>query len=185
MKKAKIVKLEKSDQQSKVKDIEESYSVKKFIFIILVLVLVFATFYFITTLVVKSEKLETTSNNIVPQIDTSKILISQLLDRSQEEYYVLAIKPSLYDNYTSRANYTEIYNKYIKDYSSKENSLKFYKVDLDDALNKNYLDKEINITNDLSKIKINDEVLFKINRGKIEDYYVGSDSIIKALSEIK
>ena len=185
MKKAKIVKTQKSIQESKVNDIDESYSLKKFIFIILILVLVFAIFYFITILVVRPSKEQNLSNNTSSQIDTSKILIGQLLDRNENEYYALAIKPSLYNDYSSKIDYVQIYNKYIGDYKSRDNSLKFYTIDLDDALNKNYLSDKTNITDNLSELSISDEALFKVNNGKIEKYYVGSESIINALSQLK
>lgn len=182
MKKARIA---KENKKSKKEAYEENYSIKKLIIIILILVLVFAVFYFITTLVVKSNKKSIDSDNNITEIDNSKITLDHLLDRSEVEYYVLATKESLYNSFTSQTNYIEIYNKYISDYTSKEGSLKFYIVNLDDALNKNYIGEETVVAETLEELKLNDDALFKISNGKIERYFIGSEEIINALSELK
>ena len=180
MKKAKIVKVEKKEE---IQDISDKYSLKDLIKIILILVIVFTIFYFITTLVVKPSKNKNT-NNGVTIIDSTKIILNHLLDRSENEYYVLAIKERKYDNYVTKINYTDIYNTYISNYKNKDGSLKFYTVNLDDALNKNYIADTTNITSDLSNLKLSDEVLFKIKAGNIENYYIGRDAIIDALSNL-
>lgn len=180
MKKARIVKSKTKIEQNTV---QEEYSIKKLLIIILAIILVFTIFYFITSLVVKpSEKTST----IIPNKthDDSEILLNHLLDRSEEKYFVLATKASLYENYSSQTNYIEIYKKYITDYRNKENSLNVYFVDLDDSINKAYMSDESNITSDLSKLKLNDETLFEIKNGKIEKYYEGSKKIIEALSSL-
>ena len=181
MKKAKL-----TNQEKNVKNeiIEEEYTLKKFIIIVAALLLVFALSYFITTLFVKNNKQikNNTANSI--QIDSDTIIMNHLLDRSENEYYVLAFMPSLYNNYTSSVNYINLYNKYISDYSKKENSLKIYKVNLDDALNKNYIGEDSNISTDLKELKVSDEILFKIKDSNIENYYKGSEQIIKALSSL-
>ena len=175
MKKAKLL---KQSKKKEIKSNNEGYSIKQLSIIILVLTIVFVIFDFITTLIVKNEKGE--SLNSSTQIDSTKIIMNNLLDRKESEYYVLAYKESLYKNY-SKANYTTIYNQYISDY----NDLTFYRVDLDDALNKNYFSEESNIVSDLKELKVSDEILFKIVDGKIEEYYEGSGSIIEALSNLK
>lgn len=180
MKKTKLIKTNKKEE---IKEINDSYSIKNLIIIILVLVIVFAVFYFITTLVVKPSKISDAKNTIT-EIDSTKITLNNLLDRNSEEYYVLATKESLYDGFSLQGNYIEIYNKYISDYSKSDNSLPVYKVDLDNALNKNYIGKELNVSDNLEELKLNDEVLFKIKNKKIEKYYVGSEEIIKALSQL-
>jgi len=43
----------------------------------------------------------------------------------------------------------------------------------------------LNISNEISELKLNDETLFKIKNGKIEEYFVGSKEILKALSTLK
>ena len=174
MKKAKLARNSKKQEEKEI----ETYSIKQLLTIILIVLLVFVVFYIITTFVVKP--LSSSNNDTTTVIDSDKITFNNLLNRKESEYYVLATKASLYNSYGSKVNYIEMYERYISDYSG---DLKFYRIDLDDALNKNYIGDE-NITDDLSKLKVNDEVLFKISDGKIENYYVGSQSIVKALSSL-
>ena len=181
MKKAKLIKTNKKEQKTVEQD---TYSLKNLIRIIIVLVVILGIFYLITTLVVDPVKKDN-ANNSATQIDSTKITLNNLLNRKEEEYYVLATKESLYDSANSKIDYSGLYNNYIKEYTSLEDALTFYNVDLDDALNKNYISDELNITDDLSKIKLNDEVLFKIENGEIEEYFVGSKDILEELSDLK
>lgn len=177
MKKAK---LNKSAIKEEI-DIQDSYSLKKFILILIVLTIVFVTFYFITFLVVKPKNNNLSNSTAV--IDSQMITMNHLLDRKENEYYVLATKASLYSGY-SQVNYQELYNKYISNYLKNENSLKFYKINLDDALNKIYLSDETNIDNNLENLKLSDEVLFKISNKKIDKAFVGSKEILEELSNL-
>ena len=123
--------------------------------------------------------------NIQTQIDSTKITLNNLLDRKENEYYVLATMESLYGDINSEIKYMELYNNYIKEYSSLENALPFYSINLDDALNKNFISDELNISNNISEIKLNNEVLFRVKNQEIVEYFVGSKDILKALSGLK
>ena len=180
----KAARIRKNNKKEKEKTFEEEYSFKKMSIIIITIIIVFLAFYFITTLVVKQVK-DDNSNNVISELDSTKITLNHLLDRKEQEYFVLATKKSLYQTSSySNIDYTEIYNKYIKDYSLKENSIAFYYVDLDDALNRSFISEEINITENIENLRINDEILFKVIGGKINSYYVGNSEIIKALSSL-
>ena len=132
--------------------VENEFSIKKLLVTIVILVLVFAIFYFITTLVIKPT-VEEQNDEVNTEADSSKIIFNHLLDRKEKEYYVLATMKS---KYLDQINYDTLYNKYISDYSNSEDSLKVYRVDLDDSL----------------------------KDGKIEHYYVGNTEILDALSEL-
>lgn len=162
--------------------VEEEYSMKKMIIIIASLIVVFLVFYFITTLVVKPVK-QNNTNSTRTEIDSTKITLNHLLDRKESEYYILVTKNSLYE--ALNVNYETIYNQYITDYSKQEDSLTFYKSNLDDALNKNFVGEDTNITENLEELKLGDEVLFKIKDGKIDSYSVGHSEIVKTLSSLK
>lgn len=179
----KTAKLKKNKKQEITKPVENEYSIKSMIIIVTIIAAIFLVFYFITTLVVKPVE-ENNDTNTITEIDSTKITLSNLFNRKESEYYVLAIKESLYKNSYNRINYTEMYDGYIDTYSQTETALPFYRIDLDDALNKAYLSEELNITEDLSNLKLNNEVLFKIKDGKIESYYVGNSDIIEALSNL-
>lgn len=179
----KVAKLKKIEEKQPKQKIEEKYSLKNMIIIIMITCIVLTIFYFITLLVVKNNKPIDKENSIV-EIDSNKITMGQLLDRKEKEYYVLAIKESLHLSLNTNMNYSELYNNYISSYEQTENSLPIYKIDLDDALNKNYFSEETNITNNLTKLKINNEVLFKIKNNKIEKHYLGSSEILKELKNL-
>ena len=176
MKKAKLVKNNKKQEIIE----KDSYSLKSFLLIILVLVIILGIFYFITTLVVKPVN-PTDNDNGVTIIDETKITLNNLLNRKEKEYYVLATK----QNNNTQANYQTLYNNYITEYKKQEKALTFYTVNLDDALNKSYISDKLNISNDLSELKVNDDILFKIKDNKIEEYFAGSKNILKQLSTLK
>jgi len=175
----KTARIRKNNKKEKLEEINNEYEIKKMIIITIIVMAVFLTFYFITNLIVKPIDKDNIDNPVV--LDSTKITLSNLLNRKESEYYVLATKNSLYP---STINYEEIYNGYISDYTKNENALPFYRIDLDDALNKNYVGEELNVTDDLSNLKLNDEVLFKIKDSKIESYYVGSSNIVEVLSNL-
>ena len=177
MKKAKLIKTNKKEEKQIEKDI---YSLKNLLFIVIIITVIFGAFYFVTTLVVNPVQ-ENDVNNTITEIDSTNITLNNLLNRTESEYYVLATKESN----NSQVNYIMLYNNYINEYTKDESSLPFYKVDLNDALNKNYIGEKSNISNEISEIKLNDEVLFKIKDGKIEKYFVGSKDILKFLSNLK
>ena len=179
MKKAKILKAKKEE----IKEEIETYSLKKLVIIIIVVALVFGIFYFITTLFV--HPINNNSNDDQKYImDDETISLNHLLDRSEKEYYVIAFKKSDSKNFLSQVNYSEIYEKYISNYSLKEENVKFYKVNLNEAINKNYLDNQANITNSLEELKLSDDTLFKVYNGKIVEHYIGYNEIIKKLSSM-
>ena len=103
--------------------------------------------YFITNIIVKNRTESELATPVV--VDSSKITLNQLLNRTEEEYYVIATKSSLYENSYLTTDYINFYNEYINSYKQKEESLPFYYIDLDNALNKGYLGEELNIIYDI------------------------------------
>lgn len=178
----KAAKIRKSKEE-KVEMVNEGYSIKSMVKIIISILVIFGIFYGITVLIVEDKEVPELKQESV--LDSSKITVGQLLSRKEKEYYVLAHKESLYE--TSgyvESSYLDIYELYIREYINKEDSLEFYYIDLDNALNKKFYSEKLNITEELEELSLNDEVLFKIKNGKIEKTYVGKDKIISKLSKI-
>lgn len=175
----KVAKLKNKNikQNDKLELKPEEYSVKKILITLGIVIIVFLIFYLITTLVVKPAKKEEQKNDTYVNFDSTLITLDHLLDRKDNEYYVLAIKTD------SKVNNYEIYNRYITTYKAKENSLKIYNVDLSDSFNNRYIG-ESNITDNLAELKVKEDTLFKIKDGKIEKHYIGSLEVSKALSEL-
>ena len=175
----KVAKLKKTKEKKQVMNIEESeFTIKNLIKTLIIIFLVLAIFYFITVLVVKP--LTQPKNTTPVQLDSSKITMGQLLTRKEENYYVLAVKDSAQLDLYSNLNYFDVYNNYIEKYSEKEEALKFYWIDMDDALNGAYWSDELDIDNYI----INDDVLFRVSNGKLVKYFVGHDDIIKGLQDL-
>lgn len=177
----KVAKLRKKEQETL--EPNNNYSAKSLIKIVILLVVIFCAFYCITILLIDNRKAEDNDKS-VSVIDSSKIILNQLLNRNEKEYYVIATKASKYESSYITTNYIDIYDSYINKYKQKENSLTFYYVDLDSALNKHYIGENLNITDNISQLKITDEILFKIKDGSIEKYYLGKDKIIDKLSRL-
>ena len=153
---------------------ESSFQIKNLIIVIIIILAIFIAFYFITKYVLINKK----DNNPVQEsvIQNEKIIFGQLFNRNDREYYVLAYK----ENSKSK----DIYNKYIDKYKQKENHLAFYEINLNEAFNKKFISDSSNITNDINTLTVNDETLFKISDGEIEEYKVGSSNINSYLKEI-
>ncbi len=175
-------KIRKNKKEQKQQIMEEEYSVKKMAIIIVIIIIVFALFYLITTLVVKPAKEEKIETPVV--FDSSKILLSGLLNRDEDEYYVLAVKKVSDISSYQEIDYMTIYNKFITQYKNTKDSLKFYYVDLDNGLNSNYISDKTNISSNLEELKLSEDVLFKIKKGKIESSYIGHEKIIEALKDL-
>lgn len=176
----KVAKLKKQDKNKKVELEKNNYSLRNLLMIILILLITFIAFYFITFFVVKKNTINSSTNEVT-EIDSDKILFGNILSQSEEEYYVLAYK-SKQDN--DRVDYKALYDNYLNTYKARTDSLKVYYVDINDGLNKLYVSSELNIGEDLTDLKVNDEVLFKINSGKIEKTYVGNEQILNKLSRL-
>ena len=176
----KVAKIKKQDKNKKVELERSEYSLKNLLIIILILLITFIVFYLITYFVVKNNKTDNTSSEVT-EIDSSKIIFSNMLSQSEDEYYVLAYK-SKKDN--DMVDYKALYDSYLNTYSSRTDSLKVYTIDISDALNKWYVGDKINIGDNLDNLQINDEVLFKIKSSKIEKTYVGNEKILDKLSRL-
>lgn len=175
MKKAKLNKQTKKEQKHIEKD---TYSFKNLILIILIIIVILGVFYGITTLFVKPVYIP--KDEVVSEINSEKISLNNLLNRKEKEYYVLATKKS--DN--EKVDYIKLYNNYIDKYSKQDQAITFYSVNLDDIINKSYVGKELKISNEISEIKLNDEVLFKIKNNTVEEYFVGSKKILDELNNL-
>lgn len=171
----------KKIKQKRIKEqpvtLDDNYQAKNMFIIIIIIVVLLVPLYFITTLVIDNNKKEDEVVEKTPvTIQTEKILVGQLLNRPNELYYVIAYKK---DN-----KMVTLFNNYINDYKKNEDHLEFYKIDLDDGLNKGYIGDDTNITENLKDLKLSDTTLFKIVNGTIDSYYVGNENVIDALKEI-
>ena len=176
-KKGKIKKVE--EKKVIVDNYEDEFSFKKFIGIIIIILVVLGIFYFITTLTAKKQE-SNVERNVNSVIDTDMATIGTMLSKSESDYYVLA-----YRNESGKKNNIDVYNMYIKDIKSSNDSFKIYKVNLSDAMNKAYISNENNITDNIEEFKLSDEALIHVVNNSISESFIGISDISKKLSDLK
>ena len=152
----------------------ESYKPITVVIIVLVIIFILVGFYFLTNIILNNQHPNETLNEAVIQND--KIIFGQLLSKKDNDYYVIA--------YDKTTKFADLYNNYLNKYKEKENSFKVYEIDLNDSFNKKYVGDQTNIEDDITKIMVSDDVLFKIHDGKIDNYFVGSSEINKYLKKV-
>ena len=145
--------------------------------IIVIVCVVLLAFYFITVLVSKKSKGSAFSDDdSVAVIQYDKIIVGEMLNRSENNYLVLVKKS---DDLNS-----DLYQSYLSIYSGKENALRLYSVDLGDVFNLSYVGDKTVLDNGIQNYKFSDTTLVKINNGNISESYVGVEAIENYLKEL-
>lgn len=143
--------------------------------IILIILAVFGIFYVFTYYLQTYKKVETNNSgiNTITTIQYDEILMGDLLNQSETEYYVLLVKKTDYD---------DRYKEYLTKYS---NNNKFYYSLIDNGLNSSYVSDVSNLNvNSIQDLKVSDTSLLKINSGKIILSYDGNASVMQAIIDI-
>lgn len=180
---AKAKKQEKLNDKAKTKNIkkvdidkytsEESKEVKRFIIILLSIIVLVLAVYGITRLVNKDKDNNNDRTVTAGSIDYDKVSVGTLFNRADSEYYVI-----VYDGEAPNAIY---YSALMNKYMDKEKSNKVYFCDLSNELNKKYYvgedkDSNPNATTS-SELAFKDLTLIKIKNGKIVKYLETLDTI--------
>lgn len=146
---------------------------ENYIKILIVLAIIFLIFYLITYFVTKKK----TESNVETTIQYKEIIVGNILNINQDEYYVLVE----FEN----DKYNSLYETYLTNYSQKENSKAYYIVDMSKGFNKNYVSEENNLnTNNVSEIKFSQTTLLKIKSGSIIEKFTSKEEIIAALEKL-
>lgn len=148
-------------------EINQDYSFKKIITTFIIILLIILIFYGITSFVInKQNKKEAENTNT--EIQYSEILIGNMYQRAEKEYYVLVELESDYSKlYASTYNYQQ------------NGNIKLYTANLNNAMNKKYLSEESNFDNRFPIYK--ESTLLKIENGNIVQYYEGTEEILKII----
>lgn len=148
----------------------EEYNLVNLIKMIIIIVLVAFVFYGLTILITKNKKnsnQDTTNSNT--NIQYNEILIGNIYDQKEEEYYVLV---ELSSDYLTL-------NSIITNYNSKTDKLKLYTSDLNNGFNKKYLGEKSNFENKYPTF--NQSTLLKIKNKQITEYVEGIEKIQEKL----
>lgn len=151
-----------------------TYELRRLSTILISIVGVISIFYIITVIVTrKSGLLHYQISDEISQISYTEILASDIL-RKDGIYYVLVKDNS--DVYIS------LYETYISSYTSSEEHMQVYSVDLNDALNQNYRAEQNNLSPE--KLQFKGTTLLKISNNVIEASYEDSTSINEHLKSL-
>jgi hypothetical protein len=147
-----------------------------YIKIILIILVIVCVFSLITSFVTNKKNNKTNSNEVT--IQYKEIIAGNILNVSNDEYYVLIE----FEN----DNYNTLYETYLTNYASKEKALPYYKVDMSKGFNKSYISTDKpNLDTDISsELKFTETTLLKIKSKKIVEKYYTNDAIIKALEQL-
>lgn len=170
--------LNRVDSRNNVVMGSASDELKKLSTILVSIIGILCIFYIITIVITRnSSGLKYSVSDDVSQISYTDILASDILNKSGS-YYVLVRDNNDY--------YLEVYDLYLSSYTSSEESLTVYYVDLQDALNQKYKASESDFSN--SNLKISGTTLLKIVDGTVNASYDDNESItnhLKSLVESK
>ena len=144
----------------------------KVLYLVLGVVCIFCIFYVITVFVVVKDAKEA-EKNVEVAISTDNIIVGRSLSMPEEKYYVL-----FYDikNEEVVEKYSSIVSTY--QYSTKEDKIKLYTVDMSDGFNKTFVAEESNTKPTIeSEIAIKGTTLMVVENGEVVDYIEDQDRI--------
>ena len=144
----------------------------KVLYLVLGVICVFCTFYVITVFVVVKDVKEAEKNTNVA-ISTDNIIVGRSLSMPEEKYYVLFYETK---NEDVAENYSSLVSTY--QYSTNEEKIKLYTVDMSDAFNKKFAAEESNTKPTIeSEIAIKGTTLMVVENGEVVDYIEDQDRI--------
>ncbi|NLA32323.1 MAG: hypothetical protein GX864_00020 [Mollicutes bacterium] len=150
----------------KVKDEETEMGTRTLVFTFVAMILLSLFIYFLTDVMKKKEASK--KQEEIVEIDNNKILLGNLFNQSDKEYYVLV--------YDYKDKFIEFFDDLKNQYHDPR--VKLYESDLKDGLNRRYIAEESNPkATSLDDLKISKETLIKISEGKIVKFLEGPENI--------
>ena len=141
--------------------------------VIVILLSIFLIFYIITYFVTKEKK----ATEAEPTIQYTEVIAGNILSLSSDEYYILVEMEN--------DKYNGLYETYLQTYSSNEESLPYYKVDMSKGFNKMYISDESNLETTIpSELKFSATTFLKVKSGKIIEKYETNETIVSAMDKI-
>ena len=154
---------------------EEKDNYFKFITTLAILLIIFIISYFAIGFFYTKE-IDFNKNETKDEIniDNNTIMLGQMFDQSEKEYYVL-----IYDLSDENSNIST----WESTYSMNEDALKVYKVDSSKKFNSKYIVKNGSnkSAKDLSNLKVISPTLIKVTNKQITEYIEGEDDIVNIL----
>lgn len=172
-KKAKQVKKDEKELLKNKKTLtEEQETIRKFLIILGVLVVLIVGVYFLSKIIVS--KNESSNNEVTDvKIDYTIVEVGTILNRPYNEYYVM-----VYDSTSPNAAY------YASLISNNSEDIKIYFCDLDNGLNKSYASGEKTGNKNaksVNEFSFGEVTLIKVKNGKVAEYIENLQTISKIL----
>ena len=177
MSKKNIIKnINKENQTAGKKEEKDNYF--KFITTLTILLLTFVVTYMLIGIFYTKEIDFKNSNESKEDVsvDNTTIMLGQLFDQSEDEYYVL-----VYDMSDSKS----IIPSWLSVYKGQENALTVYSVDSSKKFNSKYIVKSNSnkSANKLEDLKVISPTLLKIKDKSVVSYIEGEDDIINVFKQ--
>lgn len=159
---------------------EEQKEVKRFILVVLGLVIAVIGIYFFTRAFVTKDLFNKNNDEISytdGAINYDVAIVGNMLNRPYDEYYLMA-----FDSEGTKSNY---YSTIISKYISNEKSLKVYHIDLANSLNENFIAKDENISKkfeSIDNLKLGEVTLIKVKNKKVTKFITNIEEIAKELT---
>ena len=155
---------------------DDASEIKRFVFILLGVVLMIVVVYGVTKVLTK-EEVKSSDDVTAGEINYDITSIGTMLNKLDSEYYVM-----IYDQEDTNAIY---YSTLVDNYSTKKSALKVYYCDLGNSLNIKYYAGDSKNSNPLAKdiddLALKDLTLIKVSKGKIVKYIESVDKIKEEL----
>ena len=113
------------------------------------------------------------NTNYTAEIQSTKILCGQVLNRSEKEYFVLA--------YDISDDTVMLYDSILERYNNASSKLPLYKVDLSNSRNNICKSDKLTISNSVKELKFQVPSLVKVKNGIVVDSYTSYDTIKNTL----
>ncbi len=168
--------LEKEKREMRVLEMNDSNKNIKNGIIISVCVILFIFLMFAFTKIKTGEWDFFTRKNAVKysaEVQQTKILCGQVLNRDNDEYFVLA--------YPLSDDTVSLYDSLLERYNGGENKLVLYKLDLSNSRNNICKADSLNLTNDVKTLKVVSPTLLRIKDSKIINSYTNYEDIKNTL----
>lgn len=173
VKKSKKISTNKNSKKVQNETVISSNELKNLLKIILIICGVLLVFYFITNLVQNKDDDNTNGSDTTAIIQYSKILVGEILNRSENEYYVLVEKEN--------DPYIDLYKQYL----TSVDSTTYYNVELTEIFNQNHVAEETFVEgNDVGNYKFAGTTLIKVTNGTLNGVYKNKDEITEYLKSL-
>lgn len=179
-----IMSKEKKAKTKRIKEqnfhTEEGQEMMRFIKILLIVIVLVVGVYLFTRIFITKDLLnkeeEQTNEPVAGTVDYTKTLIGNMFTKPEKEYYVFI--------FNSEDMNSIYYSGLITAYKSNTDSLKIYVADLNNELNKKYIDteKENIKTNDLGGFKVSSPTLLKIKNKEIVSTFTTDEEFASELT---